>query len=173
MPAGSRSVTARLVDVTPVEEEGRAGAWLGFHPEGSRLGVGRIDDFADLGPELTVPAVFGLGKVLRLLRAARLAAPEDPLGLVGRPLVAAERLRRALGTAVRLELRPRTSLRFVAWTEQGVETLHDVEDVLEDEKIVVVRRGRGHPPACFDRGTLVRRHTERERWYEILDIERA
>ena len=168
-----RQALARFVDVTPLDEEGRAGAWLGFRPERSRLGVDRIEDFADLGPGLTVPAVFGLGKVLRLLRAARVAPPGDPMELVGRGRVAAEWLERALGTAVRLELRPRAGLRFVVWTEQGVETVEDVEDVLEDESIILVRRLRGLHPVSFDRASVLRRRTERETWHEVLDIERG
>ncbi len=173
MPPTRRQAIARFVDVTPLDEEDRAGAWLGFRPERSHLGVDRIEDFADLGPGLTVPAVFGLGKVLRLLRAARVAPPADPMELVGHGGVAAEWLRRALGTTVRLELRPRTGLRFVVWTEQGVETVEDVEDVLEDGSIILVRRLRGLQPVSFDRASVLRRHTERETWHEVLDIERG
>ncbi len=173
MPLATRQATARFVDVEPLAEEGRAGAWLGFRPERSRLGVDRIEDYADLGPGLTVPAVFGLGKVIRLLRAARIAPPRDPVELVGRGDLAAKWLERALGTEVRLELRPRTSLCLVVWTEEGVETIRDVEDVLEDERTILVRRLRGHPPVSFDRARVLRRRTEREAWHEVLDIERA
>ena len=110
---------------------------------------------------------------VRLLRAARIAAPRDPLGLVGREDHAATLLLRAVGTEVRLTLRPRTRVRFLAWTEQGVETVHDVEDVILEDDAFLVRRFRGRFPLRFPRSSLIRHRTESERWHEILDIERA
>jgi hypothetical protein len=111
--------------------------------------------------------------VLRLLRAARIAAPRDPLGLVGRADHAALLLGRAAGLEVRLEVTPRTRLRFLAWTERGVETVHDVEDVIEEPDAWLVRRLRGRFPLRFERAAVIRQRVESERWHEILDIERA
>ncbi|MHC4606805.1 MAG: hypothetical protein ACYTAF_07685 [Planctomycetota bacterium] len=165
--------TARFVEASLVDEDERSGAMLGFVPRGPRIDPGRIDDFADLGPALTVRAVRGLGKVLRLLRAARIAVPVEPLGLVGSAPAAVELLDRAVGTMVHLALRPRTRLTFVAWTEGGVEVVPDVEEVLEDATGYLVRRRRGRTPVLFERAAVVRQKTERERWHEVLDIERA
>jgi hypothetical protein len=125
------------------------------------------------GPRSPSPPFRGLGKVLRLLRAARIVAPRDPLGLVGRADHAAELLGRAVGTTVRLEVRPRTRLRFLAWTERGVETVHDVEEVIEEPDAWVVRRMRGRFPVRFERSAVIRQRIESERWHEIFDIERA
>jgi hypothetical protein len=92
---------------------------------------------------------------------------------VGQEDHAGELLLRAVGTEVRLTLRPRTRVRFLAWTENGVETVHDVEDVTMEGDAYLVRRFRGRFPLRFERSSLVRHRTESERWHEILDIERA
>ena len=58
-------------------------------------------------------------------------------------------------------------------TERGVETVHDVEDVVIEGDAYLVRRIRGRFPLRFERSALIRHRTESERWHEILDIERA
>jgi hypothetical protein len=171
--SATRRLLSRFVEAAPGRRDASVGVWLRFDPLRARPDEGRIEDWADLGPALTLPAVQGLGKVLRLLRAARIAAPRDPLGLVGQPERAAELLQRAVGLEVRLSLRPRTRLRFLAWTERGVETVNDVEDVIVEEDAYVVRRIRGRFPLRFERASVIRQRMESERWHEILDIERA
>lgn len=168
-----RRVTARLIDAVPSRADGGVGVRLCFRVEGSRLGIDRVEDYADLGPALTIPAVNGLGKVLRILRAARIAPPQEPLELVGREERAAKLLARAVGTAFRLELRPRVRLRFIAWTERGVETVDDVSEVHEEADAYFVRRRDGRLPVRFDRAAVTRQCTESERWHEIVDIERV
>jgi hypothetical protein len=170
--AADRSAAARFTEVTPVVAVGGVGLLLGFRPTG-HLGIERIEDFADLGPELTVPAVAGVGKVLRILRAARIAAPADHRTLVGHPERAGALLRRALGTAVRLAFRERSRLRFAAWTEDGVEEVRDVVDVREAEDAYVVYRRGARLPLRFAREGIVRHQTELEHWYEVVDIERS
>lgn len=172
MPS-SRRLGATFTDLDLVREPGREGLDLGFRLGRPRSGEDRIQDFADLGPALTIPAVEGLGKVLRILRAARRIPPPDPLALVGQAEHAAELLEPALGIAVVLEVRPRSRLRFTAWTESGVHTVHDVADVVEAaDDYFVLRRG-DRVPVRLPRHSVVRRSTELERWYEILDIRRA
>jgi hypothetical protein len=168
-----RRLGATFTDLDVVREPGREGLDLGFRPDRPRGGEGRIEDFADLGPALTVPAVEGLGKVLRLLRAARRIPPRDPLALVGQAERAAGLLEPALGIAVVLEVRPRSRLRFTAWTDSGVETVRDVADVVEADDDYFVLRRDGRFPVRLPRHSVVRRSTELERWYEILDIRRA
>ncbi len=147
------------------------GVLLGFLPRRGRVSD-PIEDFAELGPELSVPAVESLGRVLRVLRAARIALPE-PVALVGRPERAAALLERARGTLVHLEVRPRSRLRFTAWTETGVETVDHVSDVLEhDDAYLVLRRG-AQVPVRLPRERVVRRITTCERWYEVVRVERA
>ncbi len=146
---------------------------LCFRPERSRLELEEIVDYADLGPALTVPAVSGLGKVLRILKAGRVAAPSDPLSLVGREGAAAELLQRAVGTGLRLGLQPRSRLRFVAWTEAGVQTVDDVAEVREDEHAYFVVRCGGRFPVRIERAAVVRQRTELDRWHEVVEIQAA
>jgi hypothetical protein len=169
----TRGARARFVAVSPLRAGGGVGLALGFRPERALPEVAHIEDFADLGPALTIPAVGGLGKVLRILRAARIAAPDDPLSLVGQEQRAADLLTRALGTALRLVLRPRFRRRFLAWTDAGVETVEDVAEVREyEDAYLVVRRG-ARLPLRIERAAVVRQRTESERWYEVVDIDRV
>jgi hypothetical protein len=168
-----RRVRAVFDRVEPVFRDDGVGVELGFRTGAARIDTERIDDFADLGPELTVPAVAGVGKVLRILRAARIAAPRQPLALAGRAEEASALLTRALGSRLQLEVRPRSRVRFTAWTESGVETVSDVADVVEgDAEYLVMRRGARFP-VRFAREAVVRRVTETERWFEVIGVERA
>ena len=166
-------VRARFSDATAQSSEDGVGVRLRFRPLSRTLGVDTVEDYADLGPALTLPAVRGLGKVLRILRAARIATPPDPLELVGCETQAAGLLARAVGTALRLEVRPRIRVRFRVWTDRGVETLDDVLDVRELEDAFLVHPRHARFPVRFDRASIVRHSTETEHWHEVLDIERV
>ncbi len=169
----NRTATARFVDATPVVAQDRVGFTLAFRPERSRLGVERVEDFADFGIDGSPASVDGLGKVLRLLRAARLATPANPDAHLRDMPAAAALLTRAEGTLVRLELRPRFRMRFVAWTEQGVKTIDDISEVRELDDGYYVMRNGSRVAVRFGRDTVIRQRTEQDRWYEIVDIERS
>ncbi len=149
------------------------GVLLAFRPERVRLDVDRIEDVAWLGPELDIPSVAGLGKVVRVLRAARVAPPSDVEALLGRADDAVTLLERAVGTPLALELRPRSRVRFTAWTDAGIETVDDVTEVLEGPDAWLVLRQKGRFPVRVPREAVVRQYTESERWYEVIDIERG
>jgi hypothetical protein len=159
--------------VAPLEEGLAPAVSLGFLPDRGRPDLARIDDRAELGPGLDLSAVLGIGKVLRLLRAARIVLPRHPLALAGRPAEAARLLERALGTRVRLQVRPRSRLRFVAWTEAGLEVVQDVSEVIESEDAYLVLRRAGVPPLRMPRSAVARQRTEVERWWEVVEIERG
>ena len=146
---------------------------LQFRPERRRADVDRIDSEAAIGPELDIPSVAGLGKVVRILRAARIAHPADIEELAGRDELLLDLLERAVGTSLAVELRPRSRMRFTAWTESGVETVEDVTEVLESPDAYLVMRRKGRFPVRVPREVVVRQQTELERWYEVTDIERA
>lgn len=169
-----RRVAATFSWASPRRSEAAVGVELGFAaPAGFLDDAEQLQDFADLGPQLCVPAVAGIGKVLRILRAARIAAPRDPLALLGREEEAASLLGRALGARVLLEVRPRSRLRFMAWTDAGVEVVDDVADVIEEPGVYLVVRRGGRPPVRIPRAAVVRRRTVRERWWEIVGVERG
>lgn len=146
---------------------------LHFRPDRARLEVEQVDDHASLGPELDIPAVAGLGKVMRILRAARVSAGGDIESILGRRDHILELLARASGTMLVLELRPRSRVRFTAWTDAGVETVDDVNEVLEAPDAWLVTRQRGRFPIRVPRDAVIRQRTDCERWYEVLEIERA
>ncbi len=162
---------AVLEQVEPVRAREREGLALTFGLRRARIEVDRVEDFADLGPELTLPAVAGVGKVLRLLRAARVAAPE-PAALVGRLDDTRRLVERARDTALALGLRPRSRVRFLAWTDAGVEVVEDVREVRETPDAWIAYR-RGGIPVRIPREAVLRHSTETERWYQVVEIERA
>ena len=170
-----RRIEACFAYAAPLVGAERQGVLLVFEPISARtrtsLGVTQIDDFADLGPELTIPAVNGIGKVLRTLRAGRIAAPE-PSALLGHAHAAAALLARAQRARVVLCLRPRVSTRFVAWTESGVQSVEDVVDVFEqaDAWVVAPRHGQ---LLRIPRAGVARQLTEAQRWWEVVAIERS
>jgi hypothetical protein len=176
--ARPRRLLARLEQVTatppadPRNAETVSGVALVFRPEGDYRGIGRIDDFACLDAALSVESALGVGKVLRLLRAARIAPPRQLERISGDPSRAAALLERALGTSVRLEVRPRSRVRFSVWTETGVESVTDVAEVLEDESAFLILRLGGRFPLRLPREQVVRQRTESETWYEVVSIER-
>jgi hypothetical protein len=170
-----RRIEARLADAHPLIGAERQGVLLVFEPISARttstLGVSQVDDFADLGPELTIPAVSGIGKVLRTLRAGRIAAPE-PHALLGRAREAALLLARAKSAPVLLRVRPRVATRFVAWTESGMHRVEDVADVFEYPDAWIVTPRRGHP-VRIERAGVARQVTETLPWWEVVAIERS
>ncbi len=169
---GSRTLQAVYLGAEPFEKDGTFGLLLCFRPLRARIDADRIEDPAELGPELTIPAVAGIGKVLRILRAAKIAAPEDGVSLLGDRARIERLLARAEGTRLVLTLLRRTRVRYVAWTEAGVETVEDVADVIEGEdETLVLRRGE-RLPVRFRREELSRGQTEREAWYQVLEIDR-
>ncbi len=172
-----RRVNAVLAEVVEVADAARGGLDaaaldLVFLPLRSRLGVERVEDRVALGPAGSIAAALGLARVLRLLRAARIAAPAEPAGLLDDAAGAAALLRRALGVEVVLGLRPRSSVRFTAWTERGVESVADVADVVEDESAWLIHRRGGRPPVRVARDRVVRRRTDCETWFEVTAVER-
>jgi hypothetical protein len=175
----SRRLLARLEEATATPStdlrnpDSVSGVALVFRSEGGQRAIGRIDDFACLDEALSVESALGIGKVLRLLRAARIAPPPQLDALKGDPSRAAALLERALGTRVRLEVRPRSRVRFTVWTESEVESVSDVAEVLEDESAYLILRLGGRFPVRLLREKVVRQRTESETWYEVMSIERA
>jgi len=144
----------------------------------SALGVRSLEDFADLGAfpagsELSVAVALGVGRVLRILRAARIAGPADPLHLVGREERAAELLQRAVGRPLCLTLRRRSRLRFLAWGEDGLHVADDLLDVREAPDAYLAYPAHGGAPLRFAREDVARVSREVAPWFEVVEVERA
>ena len=110
---------------------------------------------------------------MRVLRAARISVPRDPTEWIGRDVFLLGKLAGAVGTALQLGLRPRTTVRFTAWLEEGVQVIDDVAEVVEGTDSYTVRRQTGRFPVLVPRKSLLRHQTESRRWFEVLSIERA
>lgn len=168
--AGTRRTIARFIEAVPTTRGEREGALLCFHPLTGRLGTSRIEDWAELGPDLSIEATQGIGKALRILRVARIAVTANLEGLADDIPGLLDLLARAVGTELRLVLRPRSKLHFLAWTEEGLTKIEDISEVtLEGDAYVVKPRGVRFPRR-FPRESLIRQQTDCERWLEVVEI---
>ncbi len=169
--AESRTI-ARFLEARREVRDERVGVLLCFEPLTGRLGTGRIEDWAELGPDLSVEAVEGIGKVLRLLRVARIKVAARAEELIGRSDEIEALLGRAVGTELRLVLRKRSVLHFLAWTENGLVKIENISEVEELEDAFVVRPRGARFPKRIPREGVIRQKTECERWLEIVEIRR-
>ncbi len=172
MAARQHRIQAAFTSVEPLHSEEDIGLLLRFEPLHSRTITEAIDDFADLSSDQDIAAVSGVAKVMRLLRVARIASPREPADYLGQPEKVAALLERAIGAKVVLELRRRSRIHFNAWTENGVETLRDVKEVMETEDGYLVIPHGEQFATFFARKDLVRQKTEVENWYEVIAIHR-
>ena len=172
MPA-RRTISAAFTDSRPLDATEATGVVLGFRPKQARFETDHIETEAVLGPDASVAAIEGLGKVVRILRAARIAVPSDPMDWLGQESLVLERLDRAIGTPLMLGLRPRTRVRFTAWLEDRIQVIDDVADVVESPDAYYVHRQSGRFPVRISRKSVIRHRTESLRWFEILSIDRA
>jgi hypothetical protein len=161
-----RRVLAVLDRADAVRDGERCGVALGFR---ARRPEPPIVDWLDLRTGGQVEAALGLAKLLRLLRASRLSTAGAWLG---EPEAAARRLAHALGREFRLEVVPRSRVRFEVLTEHGALTVADVAEVVADETSFTVRRLGPHAPVRVARAGVVRRRTTLEHWLEVRSVSR-
>ena len=165
----ARRILAVLERALAVRDAERCGVAFSYRPLARRRDELPILDYADLRPGEHVSAVLGLAKLLRLLREARVSGAG---AWVGEPEAAVRHLAPALGREFRLEVAPRSRVRFEAWTEDGALVVDDVSDIASDEEALFVRRFGPHAPVRIDRSQLIRRSTHLERWLEVRSVER-
>jgi hypothetical protein len=172
--AAPRRITANLAEARPVREAETCGVALRFMPTSRNAkDVDWVDEFADLGPEMTLESSHGLGTLLRVMRVARIAAPRPAESFLGHPEQATQRLVAALGHPFALTIVPRSRIRFRAWTEEETVEIDHVVEVLSDETAFLVRRIGHRMPVRVPREGVVRHENLREAWFQIVDIERA
>jgi len=171
--AENRRVQAVFTNVKSVEQEDLVGVMLTFEPMRSRIVTETIEDFSDLGADQDVSVVSGVGKVMRVLRCARISAPREPEAYIDKPAETCALLERAIGVELMLELKARSRVHFSVWTEHGVETVRDVKEVIELEDGFLAVPFVAAFATFFSRKDIVRQNSEVERWYDVVDIQRA
>ncbi len=118
-----------------------------------------------------MPAVYGVGRVVRILRAARVPVPADPYGYMADPERAAALLRRCNGAVVHLLVARRRERVLTLWTEEGIERIRGVLDFFEDGEGLSVRRRNGESVLVFARKKLIRYEASSEESFEVVSVE--
>jgi hypothetical protein len=130
-----------------------------------------IEDRIRLDPPGEMPMVQGVGRLLRLLRAARVKGPENPYALAEDPDAAVALVRRCEGTRVTLHVTQRIERTLSVWTESGVERIGGVVDFGEDVDGLWVRRRGGQSILRVPRRTIIRFSCSSQRRPEIVSVE--
>ena len=132
-----------------------------------------IEDRIRVAPHGEMSAVYGVGRLLRILRAARVRAPEDPYSSCADPERAAELLMKCRGTIVDLHVARRYDRGLTLWTESGVERIGGVVDYVETSDALQVRRRGGRSVMHIAKDSLIRYELTSEEFYEVTSIEAA
>ncbi len=132
-----------------------------------------IDDRISLYPPGEMSTVNGIGRLLRILRAARVRAPSDPYVTCADPERAAELLQRCRGTILDLSVARRYDRGLTLWTESGVERLSGVIDWEETPDALEVRRRGGRSVLRIAKHTLIRFEPSSEEYYVVTSIDAA
>jgi len=142
---------------------------LCFAPSGGH--PSQIEDRIRLGRPGELATVYGVGRLIRLLRASRIRVPRDPYALaLDRPR-ALELLHKCLGARVQLHVDRRLQRVLTLWTESGVERVLDPIDYAEDPDRLYVRQRNGRTPLQFFKRDLIRYETGTTDRYVVVAIE--
>ncbi|MFQ5513889.1 MAG: hypothetical protein ACE5FG_05575 [Myxococcota bacterium] len=133
--------------------------------------AGPIEDFLDLGEPDSLTRVRSIGRVLRILRAARVRPPRDPYSLGDNPQRLATLLQRCRGAIVCLAVSRRLSRALTIWTESGIEKIEGVIDFSEVDGSLSVRRLGGRSPLVFPRHSLIRFRPTSTESLEVVGID--
>ncbi len=159
----------RLVSVVSGAEVDGAGLIVHFS---SKSGTPHeIEDRIPLTPQGELRTVYGVGRVVRILRAARMRVPRDPYRYCADPQRAVELLQRCSGALVHLRVARRMERVLTLWTEEGVERIRGVLDFFEDADGISVRRRSGESLLVFSRKTLIRYEASSREFFEVVAVE--
>ena len=138
----------------------------------SRAAGGReLRDHLRFGPRGTLAAVHGVGRFLRLMRAGRIRAPEDPYALAADLELAAQLLNRCRGAELVLMVRARWERALTLWTEHGVQRIERVVDFKEDAGGLAIRRQGGASLMHVPRASMIRYAASTSESFEIVSVE--
>lgn len=115
-----------------------------------------IEDRIRLEPHGELPAIEGVGRILRILRAARFRTPERPYEFAADPERLQASLRRCIGARVVLKVARRVERVLTVWTDAGVDRIGGVVDFNEDREGLRIRRRGGQSLLLIPRRSLIR-----------------
>lgn len=130
-----------------------------------------IEDRLRLGPPGDVATIYGVGRWLRLLRAARVHVADDPYAICRDTPRALELLRRCIGSTVVLAVARRLERSLTLWTDSGVERIDGVIDFVESGDGLTVRRRGGGPLLHVPRESLIRYESGARERLEVVSID--
>jgi hypothetical protein len=130
-----------------------------------------LEDRIPLAPVGELAYVAGVGRWLRMLRAARVRIDEDPYVLCRDVERAAELARRCIGTTLRLVVARRYERSLTLWTDTGVQHFGAVIDFTESPDGLLIRRRGGGPMLHVARETLIRFESSSQEHLEVVSVE--
>lgn len=131
----------------------------------------QIDDRIVFGPERSVLVVHAVGRFLRLLRAARVRAPDDVYALCDTPNTALELAERCRGARVEIHVRKRFDRALTVWTESGVEKIGGILDCQEEGDALAVRRRGAQSLLRIPRESLIRYELATREYLEVVGVD--
>jgi urease beta subunit len=128
-------------------------------------------DRIPLEPTGELAYVAGVGRWLRMLRAARVSIDGDPYRLCRDVDRAAELARRCIGTTLRLLVARRLERSLTVWTDSGVQHFDAVIDFTESLEGLWIRRRGGGPILHVARETLIRFESAAQEHLEVVSVD--
>jgi hypothetical protein len=130
-------------------------------------------DRIPLGPPGDLVYVAGVGRWLRMLRAARVHVPEDPYQLCRDVERARELAQRCVGATLELVVAKRLERTLTLWTDAGVEHMSSVLDFVESADGLTIRRRGGGPLLHVARESLIRFEAATQERLEVVSVDGA
>ena len=130
-----------------------------------------LTDRIALAPDGELAFVAGVGRWLRMLRAARVRVDGDPYQVCRDVERAAELARRCIGATLELVVARRLERTLTLWTDTGVQQLGQVIDFTESGDGLWVRRRGGGPLLHVARETLIRFESTAQERLEVVSVD--
>ena len=124
-----------------------------------------------LAPEGELAFVAGVGRWLRMLRAARVRVEGDPYHICRDVERAAELARRCIGVTLELVVARRLERTLTLWTDTGVQHVGAVIDFTESSDGLYIRRKGGGPLLHVARETLIRFESAAQEHLEVVSVD--
>ncbi|MFI5316156.1 MAG: hypothetical protein ACHQ6T_10665 [Myxococcota bacterium] len=164
-----RALTKRLAAV--VSDAAAEFDSLTVHYAPVRGWPAELVDRIPLAPFGELAFVAGVGRWLRMLRAARVRIDGDPYELCRNAERAAELARRCIGTTLQLVVARRLERSLTLWTDTGVQHFNAVIDFTESVDGLWIRRRGGGPLLHVARETLIRFESAAQEHLEVVSVD--